>query len=444
MQLSKNKKYQFSFFFIISIYSLFNGGNSNLLIQLNFILISLLFLICLMDKNYNQHLKVFYINNKLSISFYFLFLIYIFFQIIPINEFFLSLFSPEKLKFYYFLSNDKTYKPISFAPSNTFFQIINFLSLFIIVCIMRMIFYSNRHKYRLYLFISILGFICSIFAVILFLNGNPNILFIENSSYKDSSTGFFTNRTVFAVFLLFSLISSLELLSKYDSKLNKDNKDEFFLKIYVRLFVIFITIGIITSFSRIGNFLLLLTISVYLINYILLKKRKSSFINIILLIIVFDIFILGFYFGTSKLIDRFYFLNEEFASFYDSKTNFERLQIIKFSFSQLDKYLFFGYGAGAYETIFQLNFKNSDSFFANHAHSDLIEFLGEFGLIGLFLFIFSFIKYFSNINNYNLVNIILICFLIIICCFDFSLHIPIIQVMFAIFYSLNYKATQSN
>ena len=139
---------------------------------------------------------------------------------------------------------------------------------------MRMIFYSNRHKYRLYLFISILGFICSIFAVILFLNGNPNILFIENSSYKDSSTGFFINRTVFAVFLLFSLISSLELLSKYDSKLNKDNKDEFFLKIYVRLFVIFITIGIITSFSRIGNFLLLLTISVYLINYILLKKKK--------------------------------------------------------------------------------------------------------------------------------------------------------------------------
>ena len=205
------------------------------------------------------------------------------------------------------------------------------------------------------------------------------------------------------------------------------------------LIVIFITIGIITSFSRIGNFLLLLTISIYLINYILLKKKQSSFINIILLIIVFDIFILGFYFGTFKLIDRFYFLNEEFASFYDSKTNYERLQIIKFSFSQLDKYLFFGYGAGAYETIFQLNFKNPDSFFANHAHSDLIEFLGEFGLIGLFLFIFSFIKYFLNLNNYNLVNIILICILIIICCFDFSLHIPIIQVMFAIFYSLNYK-----
>ncbi len=444
MQLSKNKKYQFSFFFILSIYSLFNGGNSNLLIQINFILISLLFLICLKDKNYKQHLKVFYINNKLSISLYFLFLFYIFFQIIPMNEFFLGLFSPEKLKFYNFLTYDKIYKQISFAPSKTFFQIINFLSLFIIVCIMRMIFYTSRHKYRLFFFISILGFICSIFAIILFLNGNPNILFIENSSYQDSSTGFFINRTVFAVFLLFCLISSIELLKKYDSSFNKNNKDEFFLKIYVRLFVVFITIGIITSFSRIGNFLLLLTISIYLMNYLLFKKRKSSFINIILLIIVFDIFILGFYFGTSKLIDRFYFLNEEFVSFYDGKTNLERLQIIKFSFSQLNKYLFFGYGAGAYETIFQLNFENSDSFFANHAHSDLIEFLGEFGLIGLFLLILSFIKYFLNLNNYNEVNIILICILIIICCFDFSLHIPIIQVMFAIFYSLNNSTTQLN
>ena len=93
---------------------------------------------------------------------------------------------------------------------------------------MRMIFYFNRHKYRVYLFISILGFICSIFAVILFLNGNPNILFIENSFYKNSSTGFFINRTVFSIFLLFSLISSLELLKKYDSKRYKDNKDEFF------------------------------------------------------------------------------------------------------------------------------------------------------------------------------------------------------------------------
>ena len=36
--------------------------------------------------------------------------------------------------------------------------------------------------------------------------------------------------------------------------------------------------------------------------------------------------------------------------------------------------------------LFQLNYKNSNNKFANHAHSDLFEFFGEFGLIGFYLF----------------------------------------------------------
>ena len=64
MQISKNKKYQFLFFFILSIYIIFNGGNSNLAIQLNFILISLLYLFCLNDKNYKFIKKVFIIIIK--------------------------------------------------------------------------------------------------------------------------------------------------------------------------------------------------------------------------------------------------------------------------------------------------------------------------------------------------------------------------------------------
>ena len=67
MQISKNKKYQYSFFFILIIYTIFNGGNSNILIQINFILVSILFLFCLKDKNYNLHLINFIKYNKKSI-----------------------------------------------------------------------------------------------------------------------------------------------------------------------------------------------------------------------------------------------------------------------------------------------------------------------------------------------------------------------------------------
>ena len=95
MYLSKNKKYQYIFFLILSFYTVFNGGNSNIFIQINFILISLLFLYCIKDKNYFSHLKIFYIKNKISIFFYLLFLIYLIFQIIPLPI--------EYLKFVFFI-----------------------------------------------------------------------------------------------------------------------------------------------------------------------------------------------------------------------------------------------------------------------------------------------------------------------------------------------------
>jgi hypothetical protein len=75
MLFSKNKKHQYLFFFILTIYTIFNGGNSNITIQINFILVSFLFLYSLKDKNYNLHYLNFLKRNKLSIIFYLIFLL---------------------------------------------------------------------------------------------------------------------------------------------------------------------------------------------------------------------------------------------------------------------------------------------------------------------------------------------------------------------------------
>ena len=443
MQLSKNKKYQYLFFSILSIYIIFNGGNSNLLIQLNFILISLFFLFCLKDKNYNLHLKNFYVNNKKSIFLYIIFLSYLFFQIIPLPINFLKFFSPEK---YILLKNlnELSHSSISFSPSNSFFQILNFLTLLIVVLILKMIFYTERHKYRLYFFLSIFGFFTSIIAALFYLNGNPDVFFFKNSYYKNASSGFFVNRTVLSVFLLFTLISSLELLKIFE--INKKRKQEqFFLRIYIRLFVIFITIGIITTFSRIGNFLLLITILIYFLNELFFSKKKNqSFKIIILLIIFFDLIFVGIYFGTSEIIDRFYFLKEEFSTISGEISNISRFDIIKFGLIEFKNFIFFGYGSGSFENLFQLKFFSLSNQFANHAHSDLVEFLCEFGLIGISFVFFSFIKFFINKKNYTSISIITLFYSIIILFFDFSLHIPIIQVLFVTFFILNKKTYGSS
>ena len=184
MHLSKNKKYQYSFFILILIYSVFNGGNSNLLIQINFLLISLFFIFCLKDKNYNLHFRYFFNQNKFSIYLYLLFLVYLLFQILPLPTNSLKFFSPEKFYFLNLLNNEISFSSISLAPSNTFFQFLNFCSLLLVVFILKMIFYRERHKQRFYLFLSIIGFLSACFGTFLYLTGSTDLL-----SFKSFNSG---------------------------------------------------------------------------------------------------------------------------------------------------------------------------------------------------------------------------------------------------------------
>ena len=438
MQLSKNKKYQYSFFLLIVIYSLFNGGNSNLLIQINFLLISFFFIFCLRDKNYNLHFKYFVNENKRSIYFYILFLFYLLFQILPLPIDLIRFLSPEKYNYLITLNSEFSFTSISLAPSNSFFQLLNFCSLLLVIFILKMIFYRERHKNRFYLFLSYIGFISAFIGAFLYLSGNTNFLIFKNYVNSGESTGFFLNRTVFSIFLLFCLVSSLEYL-----KYSKNHEKDFFNVIYVRLFIIFITIGLITTFSRIGNFLLLNTLLIYMVNEIFFQIKKNNFFrNIILTIILIDIFILGAYFGSTRILDRFSFLINEFSEITNLDSNLSRFQIIKFAFYQIPDYLLFGYGPGSFEILFQMKFPNLTNSYANQAHSDLIQFIGEFGLVGFILFLLSFLNLLFKSKRYNLTSFLLIFYLFIILLFDFSLHIPLIQLLFVSFFILNQKFTK--
>ena len=135
----------------------------------------------------------------------------------------------------------------------------------------------------------------------------------------------------------------------------------------------------------------------------------------------------------------FLFLENEFSEILNTDVNLSRFQIIKFAFNQTYDYLFFGYGPGSFEILFQLKFPNLSNSYANHAHSDLFEFIGEFGIVGLVFFLLAIASSFSKSINYNLINFLLLFYLFIILIFDFSLHIPLIQFLFVCFFILNQK-----
>ena len=435
MQLSKNKRYQYLFFILILIYSIFNGGNSNLLIQVNFLFISFFFIICLKDKNYNLHFNYFFNKNKKTIFLYSLFLLYLLFQILPLPINLIKIISFEKYEYFINLNSQFSYTSISLAPGNSFFQLLNFISLLILVFVIKMIFYREEHKNRLYFFLSFVGFLSAFIATSIYLTGNTDIFAFKSYNSNNSSTGFFVNRTVFSIFLLFCLVSSLEYLNN-----SKNNEEFFFKRIYVRLFIVFITIGLITTFSRVGNFLLLNTMLFYTVSEFFFKNEKNNiFKNIILTIILIDIFVIGIYFGSSRIIDRFYFLENEFSEILSVDHNFTRFQIIKFAYYNIYDFLLFGYGPGSFEILFQSKFPNLNNTYANHAHSDLFQFIGEFGFFGLLLLLLSISKFFLKHLTFNLKSYILLSYLIVILFFDFSLHIPFIQFLFVCFFTLNQK-----
>jgi len=441
MSLRKSTMHQSFFYFLISLLVIFNGGNNSLITQINFILISIFFLYCLKDLNYKANIKKLYIGNKQIIIFYLIFLLYLFFQIIPLPINFLKFFSPTKYNLLINLNFENNFSSISFDASKTFFDILNYCSLILYLILFKSIFYRDRDKKNFYFFLTLISFVASIVAVYFYLIGNPDFLFISNNNYQNSSTGFFINRTVFACFLNLGFLAGLEYLKYID--LNKSRKDYFFNKIYLRLFLLFITIGIITSFSRLGNFLFLLLVVFYLFNFYTKKDHQNRFIFYSLIVIIlFDILILGFYFGGIQLIDRFAFLKSE-LNIYIGENNqslfISRGDIAKFTLKELGNFLLFGYGSGNFELIFKNFYDKLGVNFANHAHFDLGEFIGELGLVGTLLLLISIYKIFKKINIKNIKNFYLIVFVILILTFDFSLHIPIIQIIVILLFSTNTK-----
>lgn len=407
--------------------------------QFNFVLVGSFFLYCFTDLNYKAHIKKFLFENKKIVLIYIVFLSYLIFQIIPFQQELIKFLSPSKYKILLDLDYNN-FSSISLDPLKTYLNFLNYTSLILFLIIFKTIFFKERHILNFYYFLVISGFFTSIVAVYFYLIGNPDFLFISNDSYKNSATGFFINRTVFSCFLNLCFLAGLEYLSLIDI-IKYKKKDSYFTKIYLRIFLLFITIGIITSFSRIGNFLFLTVIILYLINQFFLKDKKNIFMFYsLILIIFFDILLFGIYFGGLEIIDRFAFLKNELISYSNNNSlilTTNRGDLALFGLHQLKNFLFFGYGSGSFEILFKIFYPNTDIKYANHAHFDFIEFVGELGIIGVAILFFVVFNCCKKINFKNLKNFYLLIFLITILSFDFSFHIYLIQLIFLLLFSID-------
>ena len=437
----KSKLYQYIFFIIITLMVVFNGGNNNLYIQFNFIIISLFFLLFIKEKNYLAHVKEIISKNRIAILLYSLFISFLIFQTIPLPIEWLSFLSPEKYNILNELEFNKNFSSISLNPSNSYFSLLNYLSIFLYLIIFKSLFYRNKDIFKFYYFLVSLGAFAASVAIYFYLIGNPDFMMLKNKISPGSATGFFINRTVFSCFLTLCFFSGIEYLKKIDDY-KKDNTDKFFNKIYVRIFILLITIGIITTFSKLGNFLFISIVILYILQAFFINDKKSKFFLITLILIVLvDILILGFYFGSEKLLQRYLFLQNDIIEYLPSaeQSFLSRADIVKFALVVSKKFVFWGYGGGGFEYLFKINFENLSTVYASHVHSDIIEFIGEFGLIGFTLILLSLLFSCIKKNFFSFKNILLLYLLLFILIFDFSFHIPLIQLLFILLLSMNYN-----
>ena len=445
MLIKKNKLYQYIFLLILTFMVIFNGGNNNLYIQFNFIIISIFFLLFIREKNYLAHVRKILSTNKLAIKLYVLFISFLIFQTIPLPIEWLSFLSPEKYNFLNKLEFNGNFNSISLSPINSYFSLLNYLSIFLYLIIFKSLFHRTKDIFKFYYFLVLLGAFASTVAIYFLLIGNPDFWILQNKTYKTYATGFFINRTVFSCFLTLCFFSGIEYLKMIDHY-QKNNTDTFFNKIYVRIFLLLTTIAIITTFSRLGNFLFISLIIMYILQALYTNDKKNRFFLItLILIVLFDVLILGFYFGSEKLLQRYSFLQNEINEYLPSTTESSTFRgaIAKFAFIEFKKFIFFGYGGGGFEYLFKINYQNISTNFASHAHSSIIEFIGEFGLIGFTFISLSLLFTCANKDFLSFKNFLLCYLLIFILIFDFSFHIPIIQFLFILLLSVSLKRSDN-
>ena len=438
MLLRKNTL-QNLFLIILTINVSFNASINILLTQVSSIFFIFFILICLKNIQILEKIKKNYTGNRFFFIFFFSYIGYLIVQIIPLPLSLIEIIAPNNYNLYNSIQIDKQLWSLSVDPSNSYFGILNCINALIIFLTFPVLFNRSKYIMKFLFFLCVLGFIHAIFATYWMLIGNPSNFLIEKIHYLNASTGLFVNRAVLGTFLVLCAFSSLYYIVIFFHKnkvVNFNLVEQIKSKVFfVRIFIIFLSLGILTTWSRAVNLsYVLILISFLLYSKISFKKYINPLSSVIIFILVFDVFVMALFFGNAKIIERL-------AG--TSVTNEGiRLDLYVFGWEQFKNFWLFGYGNEAFGQIFK-NFyimpeKFVTSFLAENVHNDGIELLGEVGVLGISILFLLYIQYFKkiliNINNEKQLARLILFSLLILTLFiqslvDYSLHTPGILIL---------------
>ena len=209
---------------------------------------------------------------------------------------------------------------------------------------------------------------------------------VSLQSAGDVASGTFANRNHYAAYLTMCLSVGIGvLIASLSGEQNQTwrrfvhNLMQWVItpKMALRLGLVVMVIALVLTRSRMGNSSffssLLITGGIGLL---LAKRATRSMVILLVSLIAIDVFIVGTYFGTKRVVDRIVQTSAETE---------DRDEVAGYAVHMWEDYPVFGSGLGSFPLVFPRYSEAGTQVAYTHAHNDYLEFGAETGVIGLSL-----------------------------------------------------------
>jgi O-antigen ligase len=197
------------------------------------------------------------------------------------------------------------------------------------------------------------------------------------------ASGTFANRNHYAAYLVMCLSVGIGVLIASLSGARSASWGHFFRsliqwmitpKMALRLGLVIMVIALVLTRSRMGNSSFFISLLITGAAGLLLAKHATrSMVVLLLSLVAIDVFIVGTYFGTQRVIERIA---------QSSAQSEDRGELSTYALSMWRDYPVFGSGLGSFPVVFPHYSAQATAVAYTHAHNDYLEFAAEVGVIG--------------------------------------------------------------
>jgi O-antigen ligase len=198
------------------------------------------------------------------------------------------------------------------------------------------------------------------------------------------ASGTFVNRNHFAAYLVMCLSVGIGVLIASLSGSRSATWGQFFRSLVkwmisprmgLRLLLVTMVIALVLTHSRMGNMAFFISLfATGIIGLVLSKRATRSMVVLLVSLIAIDVFIVGAYFGTERVVER---IGQTTAATED------RDEVAGYAVNMWKDYPALGAGLGSFPVVFPSYSGPGTMASYTHAHNDYLEFGAEVGIVGL-------------------------------------------------------------